>query len=420
MTHQYITVDRKKYAVGLFWQPLAVDATPRAYARNLARRVDRKLNLFAQYRAMVTLGARRTGLRAGMASAAAEVINAFTEFSSFLAVFAAGESYYLVAVRNGIILEDRLFDDAAAARGEYVRLAEIPDWGAFFAPDSWGMPRAVERRLDEIITGRARAVLHPISLMVRNLVSLGVLALFGIGLVYFFQAPIAQMLAPRPQIATINPELAAEYKRQIEEKNKELDEIFDTTPPPPPEPLRMPYDYLPDAAARADLCYRAIGFLMQPVPGWTATGAACDETHATATLRRGVGTLDGFYLAAEGIMPGVFVTEKSESEIQLRAQLPALETSASLDERDPDTVQRDVISLFQSIDAPVDVDIVIDTITNGVDTVNLPVLEIAASSKLTPPQFMRIFDSFGGVYMARAAWNATTKTWNYEVIIYAK
>ena len=97
-----------------------------------------------------------------------------------------------------------------------------------------------------------------------------------------------------------------------------------------------------------------------------------------------------------------------------------MDTSASLDERDTDTVQRDVISLFQSIDAPVDVDIVIDTITNGVDTVNLPVLEIAASSKLTPPQFMRIFDSFGGVYMARAAWNATTKTWNYEVIVYAK
>ena len=369
---------------------------------------------------MVALGARRDGLRAGMAAAGAEVVNAFSEFSSFLAVFAAGSDFYLVAVRNGIILEDRLFTDVADARAEYVRLAQIPDWGAFFAPESWGMPRAIERRLDEIITGRARAVLHPIRVIGRNMLSLGILMLFILGLLYFFRGPISQMMTPRPQVSAINPELAAEYKRQIEEKNKELDAVFEIEPIPEPEPLRLPYDYLPNVAARADVCYRAMAFLMQPVPGWTARSVQCGETYATATLQRGYGTLDGFYAVATDLMPGVFVSEAGESDIVLRAALPHLATFASQDERDADTVQRMVISAFQSIDTPVDIEVVVDTISNGVDTVDLSVVEVAAASKLTPGQFMQIFDSFDGVYMTRAVWNASTKTWNYEVIIYAK
>ena len=34
--------------------------------------------------------------------------------------------------------------------------------------------------------------------------------------------------------------------------------------------------------------------------------------------------------------------------------------------------------------------------------------------------FMKIFEEFGGVYMTRCAWDASTRIWNYEVIIYAK
>ena len=33
---------------------------------------------------------------------------------------------------------------------------------------------------------------------------------------------------------------------------------------------------------------------------------------------------------------------------------------------------------------------------------------------------MKIFEEFGGVYMMQCAWNVASRTWNYEVIIYAK
>ena len=420
MPNQVITVNRKKYAAGLFWQPVAAGFMPRNYARSLARSVDKKLNLFTEYRAMVGLGARRDGLRAGMSSAAAAVMDSFPEFSSFLAVFDADKFYYLVAVRNGVILEDKIFASADAARAEYARLAEIPDWGMFVAPGAWGMPRAVERSLNELLPHAPRTVLRSISRFRAGVFSLALIAVFAMLMFGVFREPIMRMVAPRPQVAQINPELAAEYRRQIEEKNKELDQQFEIEKRPAPEPIVMPYESLPDVTARAEMCYQAIGFLMQPITGWNQTRAECGETHASARIQRSFGTLGDFYAMAPDIMPGAFVSEENEGTILMRATLPQIRTVASQDERDAETVMRDVQSAFQSIDTPVTVQIVVDVLSNGVETATVNIVEIAAESKLTPMQFMRIFDDFGGGYMTRCTWDAGRRIWNYEVIIYAK
>jgi hypothetical protein len=50
----------------------------------------------------------------------------------------------------------------------------------------------------------------------------------------------------------------------------------------------------------------------------------------------------------------------------------------------------------------------------------LNVVEVGARSKLTPPEFMKIFRDLQGVYMTLAEWDVASRTWNYEVIIYAK
>ena len=178
MSTQVININRKKYAVGLFWQPVAVGFAPRNYARNLSRNVDKKLNLYTEYRSMVGLGARRFGQRSGMFSAAAEVMESFSEYTSFLAVFQVASSYYLVAARNGIILADKVFESEDAARREYVALSEIPDWGAFFAPGAWGMPRAAERNLADLLTGHSHAQMHLISRASAGLLSVALIAVF--------------------------------------------------------------------------------------------------------------------------------------------------------------------------------------------------------------------------------------------------
>ena len=420
MAGQTITVNRKKYAVGLFWQPVGTGFIARNYARNLARNVDKKLNLFAEYRAMVGLGGRKYGQRSGQISAAAEVMEGFAEYTSFLAVFQVGKQFYLVAARNGIILQDKVFDSEQVARQEYVKLSEIPDWGAYFAPSAWGVPRAAERNLADVLRGRSHVTLRSISLFgVRAVtVMLAVLFLLGLGLV--FRDSLVEVFAPRPQVAELDPKLVAEYKRQIEESSKKLDEEYNIQKELPPEPIVMPYELLPDVMARAEQCYQAIGFMMQPISGWNQLDVVCGETHVVANFKRGFGTLVEFYDIATELMPGAFVQEIDEDTVRVRAKLPELELESSQDERDPDTVVRDITSVFQSVDTPVDTTVVVDTLTNGVDTATVNVVEVAAESKMIPMQFMKIFEEFGGVYMMQVSWDVRSRSWNYEVVVYAK
>ncbi len=415
-----VSVNRKKYATGLFWQPVGAGVTARNYARSLARNVDGKLNLYVEYRAMVGLGARKNGLRTGMPVAAAEVMESFSEYTSFLAVFQVDRQFYLVAARNGILLEDKLFDSEDDARTEYVKLSEIPDWGAFFAPGPWGMPRAAERNLADLLGVHSRTVLHSVSRFGAGVISVMLVAVFALGLGLIFHDSVKQALTPRPQVAELNPELVAEYKRQIEESSKKLDQEFEIEKTLPPEPIVMPYELLPDVMARAQLCYKAVAFVMQPIPGWNQVYATCGETHVVAEFQRSFGTLGEFYGAATQLMPGAFVQELSEDSLRVQVALPQLESVASQDERDPDTVVRDITTAFQGIDTPVSTQIVVDTLTNGVDVATVNVVEVGAESKLVPMQFMQIFDEFGGVYMMQASWNVRARSWNYEVIVYAK
>ena len=419
MPGQVITVDRKKYAVGLFWQPTGAGYVARSYARTLARSVDKKLNLYTEYRAMVGLGSKRLGHRSGMYSAAAAVTDALGEYTSFLAVFAIDKQFYLVAVRNGVILEDKLFDREDDARAEYFKLSEIPDWGALFAPGAWGMPRAVERNLGDLVVRGPRAALHPISRVRGLVVSVVLIMVFVFGMLWFFREPLEQMVRT-PELAQVSPEMAAEYERQVEEKNKELDAEFEIERAPQPQPIILPYEYLPNPELRAQACFQAIAFLMQPITGWNQVSAECGETHASVVFNRDFGTLGDFYVAATDLMPGSFVQQESDSRLYVRATLPTVPTMASLDERDVETVMRDVLTVFQYGNMAADVQMVTDTLTNGVDTVKLDIVEVAATSKLTPVQFMKLFDEFGGVYMTRCTWDASTRDWNYEGIIYAK
>ena len=420
MASQIININRKKYAVGLFWQPEKVGVSARVYAHSLASGTDKKANLYTEYRSMIGLGSTKVGHRVAMRVAAADVMDAFSEYTSFLAVFAVGKQFYLVAARNGIILQDKLFNSEDDARTEYVKLSEIPDWGAFFAPGAWGMPRAIESNLEDVLGVRNGVRLHQISYLRSGVFSAVLIVLFVVLFGAIFSDSIKTAVSPRPNVNELDPELVAEYKRQIEEKNKELDKQFEIKKQLPPEPIVMPYELLPDVQARAVLCYNAIAFLMQPISGWNQTFAECNESHAIVEFKRSFGTLDEFYNVAPNLMPGAFVQEINSDTLRVQAKLPSLPAVSSQDERDVQTVVRDVTSAFQAIDTEIETQMVFDTITNGVDIVNVNIVEIQTQSKLTPDQFMHVFDDFGGVYLINCAWDAASRFWNYEVIIYAK
>lgn len=415
---ELLRVNKKRFAAGLFWQPVAVGYTPRKYAYTLARNSKGRANLYVEYRSMVGLASRRRGYIAGMPSVAAEVVDALSEYSSFLAVFAVDGKYYLLAVRNGIILADKLFNVETDARAEYAKFSKIPDWSAFIAPDSWAIPRAVEKNLNTLLPHKAKYKLRAINLWRSRIFSAVLLIAFFTGIYFLFNEPIHKMTQPKPR--EIDQAVIDEYNRLVDEKNKELDAEFNIQKQEPVKPLVLPYNSLPEPSARAKQCYQAIGFLMQPITGWVQSNVVCDETTATAEFNRKYGSLDVFYSLAADFLPGATITEINDDILSVSVSLPDVARIASIDERDAATVERNVISLFQAMNMDAKTEVVVDTLTNGVDVANLNIVEVAVSSKLLPMQFTKMFEDFGGFYITRCVWNAVSRNWNYEVIIYAK
>lgn len=416
MIKQIITVHHKKYATGLFWQPLGVGNTPHSWAKQLAKNSNKKYNLYTDYKSMVGVVSSRDGAHVGMPSAAAEIISSLSDLISFLGIFKAGEQFYLLAVRNGIIIRDILIEREDVARKTYTELINIPDWGALFAPSAWGIPKSQEKNLSDLIKNNAVARLHQISVVKSVVPSILVAALFILFGIYVLNHPVSQDEAQKPNL---NTEIAAEYRRQIELKKQE---IIDKKLAEEEVKVKFeyPYDNLPNVFERANLCYKAIAFVMQPIPGWNQTYAKCDSEYVSANFSRDFGTLNDFYEYGAELMPGAVVQQISDNEMIVRVKLPELKTGSSLDERDQMTALRDLTTNFQKINTKADIQTVTDTIVSGNKTEEVHVIEAGASSKLIPIEFMQVFNDFGGVYMTSVSWRANTRTWNYEVIVYTK
>ena len=420
MIKQVINIQHRKFATGLFWQPVTVGTNPYLYARQLADKGTKKYTLFVEYKSMIGLGNSRDGIRSGMPSAAAMVTGALSGFISFLGVFQVDGYYYLVAARNDVIIRDILIESEVEARKVYAELSNIPDWGALFAPASWGMPRSQEKFLSDLMMNGAIEKLRQISMTKSIALSVGLGVGFLVLLGLFLYTPLSEVFSKKETKATINPELMAEYQRQLEEKNKELDKKFDIVKKEK-KPLDYPYNHLPDVGERARLCYKAVGFMMQPVMGWNQEVAKCDESYADVTFRRGFGTLNDFYAVGGDVLPGGIVNQVSNDEISVRVRLPELKTYASLDERDQGTVMRDILSIFQQLKV-INGNVKASNITvkneDASETVNT--LLINANSKLVPSEFVKIFDGFDGVYMRSVKWNVRSRSWDYDLVIYTK
>ena len=97
-----------------------------------------------------------------------------------------------------------------------------------------------------------------------------------------------------------------------------------------------------------------------------------------------------------------------------------LPTNASIDERDQTTAMRDIVSIFQQSMMKADVKLANETIKNGENYETVNAIEVNANSKLTPMEFIKIFDGFGGVYMKNVDWYSDSKNWDYKILIYTK
>ena len=414
MPPQVITIERRKYAVGLFWQPVASGQKSRNFAASISKQIPGQIKYFAEYKSMVGIGSRALGHSSGMRIAAVEVINSFSEYNSFLAAFFVPQGFWVVAVRNNIIIFDSLFSDEVSAKREYLNLAGLPDWGALIAPGYWAVPRAVETPLRDVVVGNSKVVLKPIGGAFGNMLSVILIAILVLGLWYFLKEPIAQMFAPKPQQLQMDAKLVAEYQRQLAEKNKAL------YGEQQPVKIQMPFDDLPSPAERADQCWRAIAYVMQPISGWAQTTADCVGLNARTHLVRTFGTLEGLYNSVGALMLNSTISENSDSDVIVNVPLPKLDGVSKTPTNSAVDIIFSVNTLFQTINSKVNIKQGTDTVRSGNDTAQFNFVSVSAASKLKPDEFMKIFDGFEPLDLTSVKWDAQQRIWNYEVIIYAK
>ena len=418
-----ITISRRKYAAGLFWQPAGGRGSSRENAAKIARIAKMRASLFVAFAGMIGLAANRRGMTAGMPVAAAEAIESLGE-NNFLAAFSVREGYWLLSVRGGIIIKDAVFSDAESVQREYAALNAMPDWKILIAPADWNAPAAMERHLSDIVSGSKKYRLANISNLPGYVMTLIVLAAAGFVGYKFFEEPIKKMIAPTPRQMDVAPEIVEEYE-------KKLEEIEAPKPKQEPKKIRvpMPYDNLPSLGDKADQCRRAVAFLSQPIAGWVANSASCADGTATAHLLRNHGTIGDLYNEVGNKMPGVAIEETGGNDVILTARLRPLNGRTQIPIHSADEIMTAVQSVFQRINEDVDfrrdfVELEIPEISEGevpdTDASDVPVVKIDAVTKLQPREFIKIMNDLEGVRMPLVKWDNKNRNWIYEVIIFVK
>jgi hypothetical protein len=420
---QIVSVSRKKYAVGLFWQPLPTLRSASDVAKKIAAGApNAKFKYYAQYRNLVGLGSPLLKHYAGLAALAPEVMETFGDSPSFVAAFKTGGGYWILAVRNGIILadQDRLFSDEEGARAAYLKLLALPDWSLKVAPDSWGITGSQERSLDEVIGGRAKSVLKPLNNSSMTIIKVLFFAAAAAAAMYFFEADINRLVSPKARSSGMTEESARLYREQLALMNS-APEQAPIEIPEEEEPV-MPWQNIPDPAALASACTRAIAFVMQPIYGWNIISAECGDGSVRALARRDYGTVEDLHGVVGDIMPGINIKMTGGNDAELSGAFPPAVARNVPPEDGVSEIERRVRSAFQAAGMQADISRGKDIVPNPAGTVKRTAefVMVRADSKIMPDEFVRLADDFSSREILSVRWDSAKSQWSYEEKIYAR
>lgn len=155
---------RRRLAVALQWQPRQTERSLNAQARDSTFEgapVPGLAALFADGM-QVGFGSRAEGMRAGMAAAATAIPMRLTG-DTWLGAFRlenegdeGGVTWWLVALREGMVYEDRLIPMTQEAQEAFVELLEVPGWKARICPAGWDLPDTTDIPLPLLLPRRTR------------------------------------------------------------------------------------------------------------------------------------------------------------------------------------------------------------------------------------------------------------------------
>lgn len=279
-----ITVGRRRYAVGLYWQPSPSGRVSQA-AREAARQPGQMADFFAVRPGnqagrvpQFCLGQKELGHSAGLPSAAASV--AEEQPGSWGGVFKVQEGWWLVISRDDLIAPDgdMLFEEEAPARQRLYDEMNLGGLQRIYAPEHWGIPNGDPMPLTLLMQGRVEARLQNVHLPVKMymIVGGGLLALVVVGyLLFMWQQQQEDARMEAMQKMTMEQQQIAKLQAQGQ-----------LAPPPPPPPPKRVWEEKPLPEIWLDACRQAMTRVSRTAVGWEIVGTVCREASFTVTWRR--------------------------------------------------------------------------------------------------------------------------------------
>lgn len=304
-----ITVGRRRYAVGLYWQPSPSGRVSQA-AREAARQPGQMADFFAVRPGnqagrvpQFCLGQKELGHSAGLPCAAASV--AEEQPGSWGGVFKVQEGWWLVISRDDLIAPDgdMLFEDEAPARQRLYDEMNLGGLQRIYAPEHWGIPNADAMPLTLLMQGRAEARLQNVHLPVKTYMVIGggLLALAVVGYLLFAWQQQQEM----DRMRSMNQMTAEQQEIARLQAQQQL------APPPPPPPPKREWEDEPLPEIWLDACRQAMSRVSTAATGWKLGEITCRAKALTVNWSRTEGpsilpenaTITSDYKSAVSVFP---------------------------------------------------------------------------------------------------------------------
>lgn len=255
---------RRRYAVGLDWEPVQQDVPVRTLAERNSRGGYRR-NLHVPFGNQIGFGSQdrqqRRGSPALVTSGRSDLLG--PRWAGAFRINEADRFWWVAAVRDGEVYEDTIVADEASARTLLLEILDAPDWTRLLAPNDWQVSGTLPARIEQVFALRGGVPLRPTDSRADLIQRAVILSLIGLlaggGYLYW-----------------------SELKRQEAEQAAELERMRDAMVRV--DPRSYPWAKSPAITAFVDDCVAEIGRTLFVAPGWGNGPIVCTADGADGVV----------------------------------------------------------------------------------------------------------------------------------------
>jgi hypothetical protein len=301
-----IIVGKNKFATGIFWQPFK-DPTDRNKEIKASAKFSASDLFCIKTKGVPQYGlvSSKNGYTSGTPSAAAAASAILSDKSSTVAIFKVNIGWWLLVIRNDIILpeEDKIFKSEEDAKKSFVAMLTVPDWGYKICPESWNIQDTREISTEELLGGKfEKSALEKVDKTAMIAVALVacLIVVAGVGQFVWSQKR-EELLAMQRQM-----EEAKRLQLQREQEKKAKEAELAALPVPPA------WEKIVDPVSFASNCMEVVRKNFQIFAGWKLKSITCNLDSVKIDWGRGeMGTNE--WLLEEAKLKGYIPNETEVS-----------------------------------------------------------------------------------------------------------